>query len=277
LQAGRYLGSLENLLKTLENLLKTPFTHAPASKPAKAPGVAIEQPSGLPLPEAVALVETASERIWTPEGANGLAYLHGRGLNDPTIRAARLGFKPEGWPSGIVIPWLDADQLTLVKIRRLGSFKGPKYIEVYRDRPRIYPGLEGIPPGKPLIIVEGEFDALLLGQELGELAAVITLGSASSKPEGSIYLAMLPAPVWYLAHDGDDAGDNAASGWPDRARRVRPPAKDWTEARQAGVELRRWWVENAFPLTGPFAGEEAAAIREFGPSACQRRLVPICT
>jgi hypothetical protein len=43
---------------------------------------------------------------------------------------------------------------------------------------------------------------------------------------------MLPAPVWYLTHDADAAGDKATSGWPARARRVRPPApcNDWTEA-----------------------------------------------
>ena len=47
------------------------------------------------------------------------------------------------------------------------------------------------------MIVEGEFDALLLGQELADLAAVVTLGSASARPEGSTYLAMLAAPTWY--------------------------------------------------------------------------------
>ena len=42
-----------------------------------------------------------------------------------------------------------------------------------------------IEPGKPLVIVEGEFDALVLGQTLGDLAAVVTLGSASSQPEAA--------------------------------------------------------------------------------------------
>src|SRR5215472_3361992 len=120
----------------------------------------------------------------------------------------------------------------MVKIRQPEG-RTPKYVEAFRDRPRIYPGLEAIRPGKPLIITEGEFDALLLGQELGELAAVVTLGSASDRPEGSTCLAMVPAAVGYLALDADPAGDKAAVGWPARARRVRPPApfKDWTEAR----------------------------------------------
>jgi hypothetical protein len=85
----------------------------------------------------------------------------------------------------------------------------------------------------------------LLGQELGELAAVVTLGSASStRPEAAILGRMLPAPVWFVATDADEAGDLAASGWPAVARRARPPEpfKDWTEAAQAGVNLRCWWL-----------------------------------
>ena len=89
----------------------------------------------------------------------------------------------------------------------------------------------------------------------------MTLGSASTRPEGGIYLAMLPAPVWYLATDADPAGDKAASGWPARAVRVDPPlGKDWTEAAQAGVDLRQWWtdrlegIEAAPPDPAPWEG-----------------------
>jgi hypothetical protein len=144
---------------------------------------------------------------------------------------------------GVVIPWSDGDRLALVKIRQPEG-RRPKYAEVFRDRPTIYPGPEAIRPGAPLIIAEGEFDALLLGQELGELAAIVTLGSASAKPGPDVLGAMLPAPIWYLATDADDAGDRAASGWPERARRVRPPApfKDWTEAHASGCNrLRYLW------------------------------------
>src|SRR5262249_47587113 len=116
-----------------------------------------------------------------------------------------------------------------------------RYYEAFRDRPGIYPSSSVIIPGAPLIIVEGQFDSLLLGQELAGLASVITLGSASIRPTGSTHLAMLAAPTWYLAHDADGGGESAAEGWPAHARRVRPPVKDWTLARQVGVDLRRWW------------------------------------
>jgi DNA primase len=204
-----------------------------ARPPVKAPENLARQSSGLPLVDALKLVEDAVKRIWTPEGAAALAYLKGRGLTEATIKAARLGWTSEvsiptsdgrrHWrASGVVIPWLDGDRLTMVKIRQPEGRK-PKYAEAFRDRTAIYPAASVVRPGKPLVVVEGEFDALLLGQELTDLAAVVTLGSASARPEGSTYLAMLAAPVWFVATDADHAGDKAASEWPARARRVRPP------------------------------------------------------
>jgi DNA primase len=247
------------------------FTKADARPP--------DTPSGLPLADASKLVEEADKRIWTPEGRAALGYLRGRGLSDETIKAARLGWTPgvsipirDGtyyWRvSGIVIPWVDRDRLALVKIRRLER-REPKYVEAFRDRPTLFPDPEAVRPGEPLVVVEGELDALLLGQALGDLAAVLTLGSASSKPEGATYLAMLPAPTWYLAHDADPAGDKAASGWPARAVRVRPPApdKDWSEASADGVNLGRWWRDRLGGFENPVRAtwDELAAMR-WGPA-----------
>ena len=66
-----------------------------AGKPVKDPGVVQEHSSsGLPLADALALVDAAAERLWMPEGSAALAYLHGRGLTDETIKAARLGWTP---------------------------------------------------------------------------------------------------------------------------------------------------------------------------------------
>ncbi len=166
----------------------------------------------------------AAGRLWKPEGTEALAYLQGRGLTDETIRAARLGVvgsvsipTREGdrcyQARGVVIPWFDGDRLALVKIRQPEGRK-PKYAEAFRDRPRVYPDPSVIEPGRPLVIVEGEFDALLLGQELRDLAAVVTLGSASSRPDVATRAEMLAACPWYVATDADEAGDKAASGWP---------------------------------------------------------------
>jgi hypothetical protein len=225
-----------------------------ASKTQKTASPPPESSSGLPPTDALDRVTEAANRLWTPEGTEAMAYLHRRGLTDETIRVARLGWTPELWiPTrdgdrfyrvrGILIPWFDNDRLALLKVRQSEGVQ-PKYAEAYRDRPRVYPTLDAIEPGRPLIICEGELDALLLGQALGELAAVVTLGSASSRPDCRTLGVMLAAAPWYIATDADEAGDKAASGWPAVARRVRPPegVKDWTETAQAGVNLRCWWL-----------------------------------
>ncbi|MGA2701528.1 MAG: hypothetical protein ABSH35_10580 [Isosphaeraceae bacterium] len=227
----------------------------------------------------------AAARLWMPEGTEALAYLHNRGLADETIRAARLGVvKTVSIPTregdrcyqarGVVIPWFDGDRLALVKIRQPEA-REPKYAEAFRDRPRVYPDAAVIEPGGPLVIVEGEFDALLLGKELRRApglpgwAAVVTLGSASSRPDLATRSEMLAAAPWFIATDAYEAGDKAASVWPAPARRVRPPGafKDWTEAAQAGVNLHRWWSDRLGETEAPalFTWPELAAKR-WGPA-----------
>ncbi|WP_165246170.1 CHC2 zinc finger domain-containing protein [Paludisphaera soli] len=257
----------------------TPWESSPraptAPRPAKAPARPPERPSGLPPADALALVEDAAERLWSPEGARTLSYLHGRGLAVETIRAARLGFvataripKKDGdrsyRASGVSIPWYDGDRLALVKIRQPEGAK-PKYVEAYRDRPRIYPGPEAIQSGRPLIVVEGEFDAILMGQQLHDAASVVTLGSASSRPDPSILEAMLAAPRWFIATDADDAGDGAATGWPSRAVRVRPPegCNDWGDVHASGFGRIRYLWGRHLPLS--VAWEELSGWR-WGPA-----------
>ncbi|MGC1717968.1 MAG: hypothetical protein WA746_03180 [Isosphaeraceae bacterium] len=83
-----------------------PATAPPASKPAKAASPPPERPSVLTLADgALALLTEAATRLWTPEGTETLAYLHGRGLRDETIRAARLG-----WTPGVMIPTREGDR-----------------------------------------------------------------------------------------------------------------------------------------------------------------------
>jgi hypothetical protein len=235
-----------------------PRSHFQAASPSQ----------GMAPEAALTLVEAAAARLWTPEGGAGLAYLTGprRCLKPETIRAARLGWTPRAdgvpWsPPGVVIPWFAAGRLALVKVRPPDEWRGrfpedrrpPKYIQAFREPALagLYPGPEAIRLGRPLVIAEGEPDCLLLGQELGELASIVTLGSASSGRHSTGGIApnilgmLLSACPWYVATDADSAGDKAAALWDafPRAQRVRPPGpyKDWTEAATDGVDLSRWW------------------------------------
>jgi hypothetical protein len=80
---------------------------------------------------------------------------------------------------------------------------------------------------------------------------------------------MLAAAPWFIATDRDEAGDRAAAGWPARARRVSPPEpyKDWTEARQGGVDLARWWRDILSGIEPPplYTWDDLAAWR-WGPA-----------
>jgi hypothetical protein len=244
-------------------------------------------PSGLPLVEAVALVEAAEQRLWTVEGSRALAYLRGRGLTDSTIRDARRGWAPEvevprrdgsdTWRTGgIVIPWWAGDRLSRVEVRQADG----RYAEVFRDhhRPGLYPGVEAIRPGEPLIMAEGALDCLLLAQEVGELAAVITLGSVdSTRPDPPILGRMLAAFPWFIATDSDNPGDNAARRWLDTAsRRVKPPFKDWTEAHEHGVDLHRFWADR-LRLEAFLAQLQSRGIRLDGRLVHPRITVGTCT
>jgi hypothetical protein len=277
-EAVRVVAELSGVVVPLGRSAGPPLRE-PAAVCSKAPDPPPERSRGLSPADATALVTEAAQRLWSPEGTEALAYLHGRGLTDETIRAARLGVVASvSIPSrdgdsdflarGVVIPWFDEDRLALVKVRQPEGSE-PKYVEAFHDRPGVHPGIEAIEPGRPLVIAEGEFDALLLGQELHDLAAVVTLGSASSRPEGGILVDLMAAAPWYVALDDDAAGDKAASRWPARAIRVRPPGayKDWSEAAQARVNLRRWWSDRLAGTEAPalFTWDELAAWR-WGPA-----------
>jgi DNA primase len=218
-------------------------------------GPGSDRRSALSVDLATSLVEESARRLWEPSGRQGLAYLRGRGLKDRTIRWARLGWvdklslplKDRGgtWSiSGVILPWIDRDRVALVKVRRLGLVKR-KYVEVFRDRRILYPTPAAIQPGATVIVAEGEFDCLLLGQELHDLGvAVVTLGGASEQPAPEAIDSLCMASRLFIATDGDDAGDTAASRWPAHARRIRPPApdNDWSDVHKGGFNrLRYLW------------------------------------
>ena len=179
----------------------------------------------------------------------------------------------------MVIPWFQRGRLALVKIRLPDEWREQSPSRAVRRstwKPSATrPASSAIPaprhPPRPPagIVTEGEFDALCLGEALGELAAVVTLGSASARPAPGILGSMLAAVPWFIATDQDTAGEKAAAGWPASARRVRPPGsfKDWTEAKAGGVDLARWWQDILAGIDRPplFTWDELARWR-WGPA-----------
>lgn len=177
-------------------------------------------PRGMGADDARALVERAAADLWKAEYAQGLAYLRRRGFRDDTIRAARLGWTD--WLSipradgstfrsrGLVIPWYDGPRLAKVKLRPPEGEGGPKYAEAFRDNPTLYTAVS-IRSGRPMVVCEGELDALTVGQEAGEWVGVVTLGSASERLSPATLATLAVASPWIIALDRDGAGEKASA------------------------------------------------------------------
>lgn len=206
-------------------------------------------------------VAYAEEQLWQQGPA--LDYLRQRGLADETIRVARLGYNPqtrfdrnlarwgqsEGkavWlPKGWIIPNLRDGALWAVRIRRPNdevAQGGAKYVSLKGTRARLYnlDSCQGMGDG---ILTEGEFDALLLAQELGELAGVVATCGASKHANAQDAPLLASLRRLWVAMDTDRAGEAGVDWWLEnapKARRLQPPEHDITDAWQAGHDLLAW-------------------------------------
>jgi hypothetical protein len=248
---------------------------APAGEKKPVPPVAYEEAPPEPWQERARVVAAAAtRRLWSAEGEGAMRYLRERrGLTDESIRRAGLGLIPatdfdteDRWglsdgkkvwlPKGIAIPYELGGAIWQLKIRRprpadgdLAAHIGPatdkaegKYAAVRGSRPALY-GLESVRDREHGFYVEGEFDALLLHQQAGDLIAAFTIGSASTLPSGRWLWALRGLGRIFLAFDPDSAGKSgaeAALALSARMRIAQPIGGDVTEMHLAGGDLRTW-------------------------------------
>lgn len=206
---------------------------------------------------ALAIMYACTAELWEqPEGARARSWLNARGLRDDTLRAHYIGFncvarRLHGFfvPRGILIPHYQEsmDAISGIKIRL--STNGPdKYRHVLGSRPSLYLA-DNLAGHDAAVICEGEFDALLLHQEAGDLLGVCALGSASNKnaaiDAGLPFL--LSVKRLLMATDNDDEGEGAALAIMERTKRARrlhvPEGNDITDYWKAGGNLRAWVSE----------------------------------
>jgi DNA primase len=239
-----------------------PTRQAPPPAPAFAED---REPSAVWRAAGLRFLEACQASLWSDVGERARAYLHGRGLTDETLRSWQVGFQPEegrrdpaeqwGFPArgatgqpaqvriprGIVLPWLLDDQLWQLKIRT--NRQQPKYLAISGGHPCLF-GADTLVPGEPAILAEGEFDALLLWQEVGDLVGVATLGSCSKSLGVRALRYLLACPRLLVAYDVDADGERGAERLAQlspRMHRIRPPVgKDVTAFWQAGGRVRDW-------------------------------------
>ena len=211
--------------------------------------------------------------MWSDQGKAARGYLNGRGLHDETIKAAALGYvdkevfeNPNAWglsgekkvwiPSpSIVIPKISDHKLYGVKFRRLewdgvrviNMTEDPKYPSIRGSQPTLY-GADQVTGHKIIFMTEGEFDALLLRQEAGDLAGVVTLGSASVHriPDRDL-LTITGVDLALVAYDVDGAGltgsVNLCAEYPALIRPALMPGPGDLTDNHRRVDLRAWATE----------------------------------
>lgn len=214
-------------------------------------------------------VSACTRELWGPAGTRALSWLKGRGLNEETIRGAGLGYNPEDrfdppgdwglpgdhkriWlPRGIVIPWEVAGELWRVNLRRPAG--DPRYIGPAGCGVALYRA-DALLPGRPVVLLEGELDALTVAQHAGDtgsgpvqalVAAVATGSTAGSRRVQWIARLSLASAV-LVAFDADEAGEKAAGWWREQlgaeARRWRPFWEDANAMAQEGADVRSWVI-----------------------------------
>jgi hypothetical protein len=236
------------------------------------------------------IVSSAENALWSEAGDMALSFLRRRHLADDTIRRAHLGWVSEDlnidagnlnigrarvWiPSGLVIPcYSSPDVLSRVRIR---CADGPRRYVVASgssSAPMILPCSSA--SAAAVVVVESELDAILLGQELGDLVSVVALGTAAAKPTTELDALVKGAPVALIALDADAAGNEAALFWTGHytnARRLTPAgAKDPSAMVEAGINLFEWFVAGLLNDADLFERwSERSAIMEYDGGMVRR-------
>jgi DNA primase len=152
-------------------------------------------------------VERCRRRLWTDDGVAARQWLAQRGLSEETLLRAQVGYHPRdshpprtAWgldagagqhqtlwlPRGIVLPWFVGSDLWRINVRRpltpaQCAAGEAKYIGPAGFANGLY-GADSLADGKPVVLVEGEIDALTVAQTAGDLAAAVATGSTAGSP-----------------------------------------------------------------------------------------------
>lgn len=184
--------------------------------------------------------------LWNRLNQHALDYLRQqRGLADTTIEQAHLGYDPGR--DIIVIPWYIDEALWRVSARALTP-SGRKAPVFAGYKPGLYRA-DKIEPEKPVVLCEGEFDALIINQEAADLVTAVATGAVTAARQLRWVGKLALCSLVLVAFDTDPAGEKGAQWWLEalahNARRWRPVgAKDPNEMYvKAGMNLRHWLGE----------------------------------
>ena len=237
--------------------------------PPAAARPAQRQPKGATLPPdgdwqatAVHVIADCCHRLHSQQTKAAQAaydYLKARGLTNETIFGASLGYNHKArrvnglWiEQGITIPLLAGADVWSIKIRtaphRIAQGIA-KYVTMQGSKSKAVYGIDQLRTARTAVVTEGEFDALLLKQELADVEelAVVTMGASSNvNLSGRWAVAFAHLSRLLLAFDHDEAGQAAAEKWRGQLlpfAQLAPPllGSDITEHFQSGNSLCEWF------------------------------------
>lgn len=236
-----------------------PKLQQPLHKSKNTGPVLSEPPDGDWRSRAEEVVKQAEVNLWGEEGKRALRYLkEQRGLTETTILEARLGYVPgdyRDWktmhgltiPCGITIPWYADQVLWGIKVRRAGGQQRYQQVSGGNIKGCLYLA-DTILPGLPLMITEGEFDALIVRQTAKGVVCVTSIGSAANMQINSKWFTkLISVPSILLRMDEDQAGQGAVAQISTLSRAVKdvqvPQGKDINDFYLiAGNKNIRQWI-----------------------------------
>ena len=248
----------------------------PGTMPRCDPYVWSPREAGLPCElwrkKAGEFLKEAVITLWSETGKESRRWVQEcKGLQDDSVRAAMIGLNlkdtyrnRESWgldpsmnerngkprkiwlPAGLVIPFINNDEVIRLRIRRFNAERGPRYFIVSGSEMRSLV----LGPDKPVqCVVESELDAILLHQEAGNVAGIIAIGSANARPDKETDHVLRNSKTILLSLDFDIKNGKPTPAfnlqfWTDRYQNVKrwpcPIGKDPAEAFLAGVDLKAW-------------------------------------
>jgi DNA primase len=181
--------------------------------------------------------------LWSKVNRPALDYLRGRGLQEGTIDQAQLGYDPGR--QAIIIPWYIEGELWRLGTKSLLDASKAPFFAGFKQG--LY-NADHLTAERPALLLEGEFDALIVGQEAGDLVAPVATGGVTLGRQVRWVATLARLPHVFVAFDDDPPGERAAAGWLEArshdARRCRPVgAKDPNDMLQAGMDLRQWLAD----------------------------------
>lgn len=208
--------------------------------------------------QARAILTRCKDLLWQPVGRSALNYLRARNLEDQTIRFFELGYNPDyleldgvAWGQeksvvirrGIVIPHHSPAGLQKLNVRRWAKGAGPKYMAATGSMSGLFEA-GTFDYSKPTVLVEGEFDAMLIWQYAGDLVNAVATGSTTGGRRARWVYRLCATPHAYIAYDNEPAGDDAAQWWLSKlplSTRLLPEDKDPAEM---GSLVRGWILQS---------------------------------